>query len=242
MAGAYVPYSDVYSQYQSYSPRERSRYEDEDAQDVVRQRQRDAYARPPIDYDRQRARYLNEARADRKSRDARGSSAPHDYYGRERRRPDSDEYSDYSDYSDSESRSRHGQRSRVNDQQVARKRTQSEADRAIAGDSGGAKTHRNPNNGYDGDIRSRVARGGKYLDASPDGILAAAAGAGVGAILTRRFGDRDHFEATDGSDKWKTLAGAVVGGLAANAAERKWKQYGEEKDRQSEARKQSEGG
>lgn len=91
------------------------------------------------------------------------------------------------------------------------------------------KAHRT----YDGDVRSRV---GRAFDASPNGVLAAAAGAGFGAITARRFGDRDHFARSDGSDKWKTIGGALVGGLAANAAENKWRKYSEEKDRSSEAR------
>ena len=70
----------------------------------------------------------------------------------------------------------------------------------------------------------------RNLDFSPDGALFAALGAGVGAIAAKRFG-ANHFNGgkDDKNEGWKTLAGAVVGGVAANAAASKWQNHRQEK-------------
>jgi hypothetical protein len=67
------------------------------------------------------------------------------------------------------------------------------------------------------DIRHRLDRD---FDTSFDGVIAAAAGAGIGALTARRFGGRDNpYKPQKKSPPWKTVGGAVVGAAAFNAAE-----------------------
>lgn len=206
-----VPYANVYGQ--PYNPQD-NRYE---AEAAVRQRQRDAYTRPA--YYGRNQQYKRE---DRHVRPRRKSNAPDNKNdqsddSRPRRRE-----STFDD--DSHGRSRHPRRqSKVDDDKVARPRPQSEVDRMVGG--------------YNGVVRSRM---GRYLDASSNAVLAAAAGAGIGAFVTGGFGDRNHHRKTDESDKWKRIGGALLGGVVANAGVHKWHEYANGKDEQgSRGRRES---
>ena len=77
------------------------------------------------------------------------------------------------------------------------------------------------------DIRHRLDRD---FDTSFDGVIAAAAGAGIGALTARRFGSRDdRYKPQDKSPPWKTVGGAVVGAAAFNAAENRLRGYVDDK-------------
>lgn len=63
----------------------------------------------------------------------------------------------------------------------------------------------------------------RNFDSSYDGIIAGVAGAAIGAMTARRFGG-------DEKKGWKTLGGAAVGAVGANAAENWFRLYTEEKE------------
>jgi hypothetical protein len=77
------------------------------------------------------------------------------------------------------------------------------------------------------DIRHRLDRD---FDTSFDGVIAAAAGAGIGALTARQFGSRDNpYKSQEKSPPWKTVGGAVVGAAAFNAAENWLRGYVDDK-------------
>jgi hypothetical protein len=204
----YVPYSDVY-QPQNYdsgpiqTERQGVRYDPtEDIEETARRQQMEAWNIPGARRAPLSDRNLEHHR--RNSRYARDRSADDAYDSRRRsRRYDDDDYSDYETYSDYEESNRQRRRSRRDDGDNYGRRTQSE--------------RRGPHKRqYDGDVKGLVEQ---HFDLSPDGALYAALGAGVGAIAARRFGG-NHFDSKSGSQNWKTIAGAVIGGVGANAAEK----------------------
>ena len=217
MASAYVPYSDVYNDPDySRGPRpDRSRvqsvpYEDIDA---VRQRQFEEYYRPRAQRDELSQSNLTAHQSAAARKFLRERSAD-DAYRRSRRRDD-----DYSSRSSSRSDDRDDQNrrrrnSRRDDNTALTRRTQSEK-----------RNQSKQSNTYDGDVRGMAQRN---LDFSPDGALVAALGAGVGAIAARRFGG-NHYDPKAGSQSWKTVGGALAGGLAANAAEAYWQKHRQDK-------------
>ena len=204
----YIPYSDVY-QPQNYGSgpirpeRQGVRYSPtEDIEETARRQQMEAWnipgaRRAPLS-DRNLAQHHR-----RNSRYARDRSADEVYDSRRRSRRQGDDGSDYETYSDYEESNRQPRRSQRADDDNNGRRTQSEM-RAP------------PKRRYDGDVKGLVEQ---HLDLSPDGALFAALGAGVGAIAARRFGG-NHFDPKDSSQNWKTVAGAVVGGIGANVAEK----------------------
>ena len=77
------------------------------------------------------------------------------------------------------------------------------------------------------DIRHRLDRD---FDTSFDGVIAAAAGAGIGALTARRVGSRDNpYKPREKPRPWKTVGGAVVGAAAFNAAENWLRGYVDDK-------------
>jgi hypothetical protein len=54
----------------------------------------------------------------------------------------------------------------------------------------------------------------------------------VGAITARRF-EKNHYgaprEQRDSKEQWKTVGGAVIGGVLANAAEERYRRWSEKK-------------
>ncbi len=82
---------------------------------------------------------------------------------------------------------------------------------------------------YNGDLLHYKSDDGftSYFDKSGNGLLAAVAGAGIGAITARTF-DRNAYDpkkSNSTTQKLKLAGGAVVGGLLANAAEEKYRQW-----------------
>ena len=71
----------------------------------------------------------------------------------------------------------------------------------------------------------------KNFDQSFDGLLAAAAGAGLGAVASHRLGksDRDRARGSSKDDTWKTVGSSVAGAALGNAAEKRYRQWREEK-------------
>lgn len=67
----------------------------------------------------------------------------------------------------------------------------------------------------------------RNFDSSYDGIIAGVAGAAIGAMTARRFGGEE-------KKGWKTLGGAAVGAVGANAAENWFRLYTEEKEEREE--------
>lgn len=215
---AYQPYADVYgngaqdrmqSNGAQYIPREQI--------DAVRQQQLDEFYRPA---DRRYRSDLSERNLQRhNSRPMRDQSAPGRYQNRRdedsrRRRRDSYASSEASSSDgDGDGRGSYSRDPHRRDY-FHRGRTQSEK-----------RTRDEQARNYDGDVRSRVQ---KNFDASGNGVLAAAIGAGLGAITARRF-DKNHYDAPseqrDGRQRWKTVGGAVVGGLVANAAEERYRRW-----------------
>lgn len=212
----YVPYSDVYDN-QSYATgpgqpeRTGLRYDPtEDAQENARRQQIDSFNRPGarradlndrnLDYHQQYSRYgyMRERSADDAYRSRRGQRYQDDYGS------ESGSGSEYEQ--DDRQRRRNSQR---DDNYNSGRRVQSEK--------------RGPHKRqYDGDVKGLV---GRNLDLTPNGALFAALGAGVGAIGARRFG-ANHFnpKKDEGGVDWKTIGGAVVGGLIANGAEKRWQE------------------
>lgn len=86
---------------------------------------------------------------------------------------------------------------------------------------------------YSGEKRCDANFMERHFDSSYDGLLAAAAGAAIGAITARRFA---------GEEKrgWKTVGGAVAGAAAVNLAENHWRIYTEEKEEKKEKLEQAE--
>lgn len=69
----------------------------------------------------------------------------------------------------------------------------------------------------------------RNFDSSYDGILAAAAGAALGAITVKHFGN--DYNSNRG---WKTVGGAVAGAVAFNAGENWYRVFTEEKEERKE--------
>lgn len=216
MSSGYVPYSDVYDD-PDYRDRERrpdrSRVQYEPAENVAgaQWQQLRAFNQPGRRRSELNASNLDSHQRNSQRRYLRERSADDAYYSRRRsRRQDS-----YDSQSDSDSEPDDRRRRRDDDNGTSARRAQSEK-RPGEG---------NPSKHYDGDMKGLAERN---LDFSPDGALFAALGAGVGAIAARRFGG-NHFDPKQGNQNWKTIAGAVVGGVAANAAATKWTHRREEK-------------
>ena len=201
-------------------PRSRSRpqyipYED---LDLVRNQQRDAFNRPGAERRDLNTENLTSHRDQARSnwRNERERSADDAYYSRRRRqRQDSDsDSSRASSGSDADSRHRRQQGNRKALTRRAQSETrQSERTRASR-QSRQSQQSQQSTSTYDGDVRGLV---GRNLDTTPNGAMIAALGAGVGAIASRRFGG-NHFNPKSGSQNWKTVGGAVIGGVAANVA------------------------
>ncbi|KAK5164742.1 uncharacterized protein LTR77_009405 [Saxophila tyrrhenica] len=212
MSSDYVPYSDVYSSrdYDRNDRRhDRRRVQEIPAEDIsaVRAQQLDDFYRPASRRDDINSRSVN----GRQSREYEDNNEQH--YASRRRRPQrresySSRSSSNSDYEEPDRR-----------QQVARRQGQQD------GSARRAQSEKRQSRAYDGDLQNFASR---TFDASPNGALAASVGAAIGAISVRRFGG-NHFNPNESSQNWKTVAGAVVGGLAANAAEAQWQQHREKK-------------
>jgi hypothetical protein len=196
----------------SERPRSRSRvqyipYED---LDLVRDQQRDAFNRPGAERRDLNTQNLTSHRDQARSNWRNERSADDAYYSR-RREQRQNSYSDSSrasSGSDADSRDRRQQGNRKALTRRAYSETrQSERTRASQQSQQSSST-------YDGDVRGLV---GRNIDTTPNGAMIAALGAGVGAIASRRFGG-NHFNRKSGSQTWKTVGGAVVGGVAANVA------------------------
>ena len=87
----------------------------------------------------------------------------------------------------------------------------------------------------------------RNFDSSYDGLIAAAAGAAIGAMTARRFGGYDHYSDEGRSKhKWKTIAGGVAGAAAFNLVENQYRTYTEEraevKRERREERREERGG
>lgn len=214
----YVPYSDVYTAPQNNRSgpirpdRQGVRYDPtEDYEETARRQQMEAWNMPGA----RRAPLSNRNLDQHRRRTTRERSADDTYGRRDRRRRHDDYDSDYETFSDYEESNRQGRQSQ-GDQDG--RRTQSE--------------QREPQKEkYNGDVKGFV---GQNFDVSPDGALYAALGAGVGAMAARRFLG-NHFDPKTGDNHWKTAGGAVIGGLAANAAEKQWQKRKRDKMRESEA-------
>jgi len=77
---------------------------------------------------------------------------------------------------------------------------------------------------YTGQDRDEANFVEKHFDSSPDGLLAAAAGAAIGAMGVNRLGlgysaTEEDSRAQTKKQRWKTIAGAVVGAAAFNVGE-----------------------
>ncbi|KAK3054710.1 hypothetical protein LTR09_004439 [Extremus antarcticus] len=212
MSSGYVPYSEVYNGPSSRNADrdedrrpDRRRVQDIAAEDVdaVRAQQLESFYRPA-----RRREDLDDRRRD--ARPARERSADNAYYGPRRRQQRRGSSSSRSSGSEDEGQDRR--------QQVAQRRGQNTNERR-------AQSEQRPPRAYGGDYHSAI---GRHLDVSENGLFSAALGAGVGAISARRFGG-NQFEPGDGSQNWKTIGGAVLGGLAANAATKQFANYREKK-------------
>ena len=215
MSSGYVPYSDVYDD-PDYRDRERrpdrSRVQYEPAENVAgaQWQQLRSFNQPGRRRSELSSSNLDSHQRNSQRRYLRERSADDAYSSRRRRQQDAYDSQSESDSEPDDRRRRDG------DNDTSARRAQSEK---RPGEGNPAKRH------YDGDMRGLAERN---LDFSPDGALFAALGAGVGAIAARRFGG-NHFTKKQGSDNWKTIAGAVAGGVAANAAATKWTHRREEK-------------
>ena len=207
-------------------PRSRSRpqyipYED---LDLVRNQQRDAFNRPGAERRDLNSQNLTSHRDQARQDWTRERSADDAYYSR-RRAQRQNSYSDSSrssSGSDAESRNR---RQKGNRQALTR-RAQSETRRSERTRASRQSQQSQQSSGtYDGDVRGLVTRN---LDTTPNGAMIAALGAGVGAIASRRIG-ANHFDSKSGSQTWKTVGGAVVGGIAANVAVEQFRKRRESK-------------
>jgi hypothetical protein len=216
MSGAsYVPYSDVYEERVPYQdqPHASRRVQNIPREDIdaVRRRQLEDFYRP--------ASPREVMRNDRRGR--RDRSAPHDYYSSRRRRNYSSSRSSSDNEEDYEERRRQEYGDPHRRDYFHRQRTQSEM----------RNTDEPKGRHYDGYLRSRAK---SVFDSSGNGILAAAAGAGIGAITARRFADRNPYDSrsheASGRERLKTLGGAIAGGLIANAAEERFRRWTAEKE------------
>ena len=80
---------------------------------------------------------------------------------------------------------------------------------------------------YSGKSRHEAHPLERHLDPSYDGIIAAAAGAAIGAMTARRFGGKE-------KRGLKIIGGTIAGALVVNAAEHKFKVFVEEQEEQIE--------
>ncbi|KAK3710115.1 hypothetical protein LTR37_010546 [Vermiconidia calcicola] len=220
MPSQYIPYSDVYNDnpadYRESKPYGRVHEVSAEDIDTVRRQQWEAFSRPaaqrltPQNLEvhrrgttRQRERSADDAYRQR-SRQQRG-----------RRHSPSTRSSSCSSSDDDDEEDDH-----ADDTPQQRRRRDYFRRHGYEKDSRRAKSEQRPDKPYDGDLRSRVTGN---LDGSPNGILVGAIGAGIGAIAARRFGSRNHFDEDTGSTTWKTLGGALAGGVVANVAEERFR-------------------
>ncbi|KAK0864427.1 hypothetical protein LTS02_005963 [Friedmanniomyces endolithicus] len=226
---AYTPYEDVYRQphqhasnndYASRHDRQQDYRAQDDTDALVRRRQRETYASAPSrrgDNDRDIRRERRDYSApDSGYHDREGKYAPRQQQQGPRRRAHSESRDDADERPRTPSHRQH--RHHHDDDDTSPRRH--------------ADHGREPKQHYNGDGRARLV---SAFDVSERGVLAAAAGAGVGAIAVRRFGERD-FEQSGGHDTWKTIGGVLVGGALANAAEKRWLKHEDEKDGGAEKR------
>lgn len=81
----------------------------------------------------------------------------------------------------------------------------------------------------------------RHFDKGVDGWISAAAGAALGAITARHFAGGNEFKKQEQQPQnrirrnWKTIAGAAVGALAANAAESHFTDYFEDENQEHAA-------
>ncbi|KAK0260869.1 hypothetical protein LTR01_001781 [Friedmanniomyces endolithicus] len=237
---AYTPYENVYrrshhyaddSNYASRHDRQQDFRAQDDTDALVRHRQRDTYASAPSrrgDNDRDIRRERRDYSAPDPgyyARDERYAPQQHQQQQGPRRRAHSESRDDADTRPRTPSHRQHRHHYHHNDD-----------------DDNSPRHHadhgREPKQHYAGDGRARLA---SAFDVSERGVLAAAAGAGVGAIAVRRFGEKD-FEQSGGHDTWKTIGGVLVGGALANAAEKRWARHEADKDGGAERRVQGRGG
>ncbi|CAK4007055.1 Hypothetical predicted protein [Lecanosticta acicola] len=151
-----------------------------------------------------------------------------------RRRVEKSRYRDHrSAPSDSGSRPRR----REQQQQQQERQSQSQSRRKRDEDKPpqrGQNSNRSAQDSKNQDKNTKNQDKGNFLsrnfDSSFDGLLSAAAGAGIGAIGGRAFAERTD----EGRKKYSTVTGAVAGALAANFAENKAAEWMREKQQDAE--------
>jgi hypothetical protein len=145
------------------------------------------------------------------------------YYDRRSSQRRSDNYDDEDEDSSRERRRRRRRRRARGERDVEREKSAKGEENANSEDEG--RLWYSMKKRCDGSFVER------HFDSSYDGLIAGAAGAAIGAMTARRFGG-------DEKKGLKALGGAVLGAVAFNAVENRYRVYTEEREERREEREE----